>query len=106
MGRCARETHARGGRQAGAVLRIWIRDLKGNGCELLTRSGRLLRRGAFRFVGEREGSDDGSPEHYGVSCRVPVYPLQATKTIRWKASTIFGDGEPVFDAAPNEGMFE
>ena len=44
-------------------------DRYGNGCELLTGSGRLLRRGAFRFVGEREGSDDGSPEHYGVSCR-------------------------------------
>ena len=46
------------------------------------------------------------PNTTALAAGVPVYPLQATKFIRWKASTIFGDGEPVFDAAPNEAMFE
>ena len=101
----AAKVDSRGGRQADAVLRIWVLDLEGNGCELVTRSGRLLSRGILQFVSEREGSDDGTPEHFGVSCRVPMHPLPATKTIRWKVSTISGNGEPVFDVAPNEGMY-
>lgn len=94
---------ARGGRQADAVLHIWMMDMSGNGCELQTRGGRLIRNGSLRFVGEPSGDD---PPHYvGVSCRVPVHRLHPTKEIRWKVSIIYGNGEPVFDVAPNEGMY-
>lgn len=95
---------ARGGRQADAVLHLWILDMSGSGCELQTRSGRLIRRGSGRFVGEAV-DDEGVPHFIGVSCRVPVHRLHATKDIRWKVTTIYGNGEPVFDVAPNEGMY-
>ena len=94
---------ARGGPQADAVLHIWILDLSGNGCELQTRSGRLIRRGSLRFVGEPSGNE--IPYYDGVSCLVPVHRLHPTKEIRWKVSTISGNEEPVFDTAPNEGMY-
>ena len=94
---------ARGGRHADAVLHIWILDMGGQGCELQTRSGQLIRKGSLRFVGEP--TEDEIPHYVGVSCRVPVHRLHPTKEIRWKVSTIYGNEEPVFDVAPNEGMY-
>jgi hypothetical protein len=96
---------ARGGQQADAVLHIWILDQSGNGCQLETRSGRLLRRGTLRFVGAPVENEFGHPSYFGVNCRVPVYRLHPTKAIRWKITTVYGNGEPVFDTAPNEGMY-
>lgn len=95
---------ARGGRQADAVLHMWVLDMSGNGCELQTRGGRLIRKGTLRFVGERE-TEDALSHYVGVSCRVPVYGLHPTKEIRWKVIVTHGNGEPVIDLAPNEAMF-
>lgn len=92
----------RGGRRADAVLHIWILDMTGNGCELQTRSGQRIRRGTLRFVA-RPGKDERG--YLGVSCHMPVYRLNATKRIRWRVTTIYGNGEPVFDVAPREGMY-
>ena len=85
---------ATGGRAADATLNMWIIDMSGSGCELTTRSGRLLARGHFR-----------SPGSTTVVCRVRVHPLHPTKAIRWKVTTAYGDGEPVYDVAPNRGMY-
>jgi hypothetical protein len=93
---------ARGGRQADAVLSIWILEMSGSGCELQTLGGGLIRRGTFRFVGDPTEDDT----YFGVTCRVPVHRLHPTKAIRWKVRTIYGNGEPVVDAAPNEGMYD
>ena len=94
---------ARGGRRADAILEFWVLDLSGTGCELETRTGRLLRRGTFRFVARSGTSDDGHPQYLGISCRVPVARLHPTKEIRWKISLSHG-GVDLFDKAPNEGM--
>ena len=94
---------ARGGRAADALLHMWILDMSGSGCRLETRSGRVLKNGAFHIVDYNFEEDQGSDT---VSCRVLVRPLHPTKTIRWKVSTISGNGEPVFDVAPNVGMYD
>src|SRR5262245_40595228 len=52
---------ARGGRQADAVLHIWIEDMSGSGCQLQTRSGRLLGEGRLGFVGDPSTDD---PPYY------------------------------------------
>lgn len=92
---------ARGGRAADAVLHAWILDMSGSGCQLESLSGRVLSRGRFRYVGE---ASEGDPFD-GVSCRVPVHSLHPTKAIRWNVRIIYGNGEPVFDMAPNAGMY-
>jgi hypothetical protein len=78
---------ARGGRAADATLHMWIMDMSGSGCELTTRSGRVLERGRFR-----------SPDATTVVCRVRVHPLHPTKAIRWKVTIID-------DVAPDVGMY-
>jgi hypothetical protein len=93
---------ARDGRAADAIMHMWIADMSGSGCRLETRSGRVLKKGTFRIVDYNFEEDEGSDT---VSCRVPVRPLHPTKTIRWKVSTIYANGEPVFDTAPNVGMY-
>ena len=92
---------ARGGRAADVILRVWILDMSGSGCQLETRSGRVLKTGVFRLVGE--SSEDG--RFLGVTCRVPLHALRRTKAIRWKVLTVYGNGEPGFDVAPNVGMY-
>ena len=97
---------ARGGRAADAILHMWILDMSGSGCELQSRSGRLLRRGVLRFVGEPTQQEDDDADFYeAVACRVRVHRLHSTKPIRWNVSFIYGNGEPVFDVAPNVGMY-
>jgi hypothetical protein len=88
---------ARGGRQADAVLHIWYLDMAGEGCELETRSSRLIRRGSLRFVGE---PSEDIPHYFGVSCRVPVHRLHPTKKIRWRVSIIYGNEEPGVRRSP------
>jgi hypothetical protein len=46
--------------------------------------------------------DDGLD---GVRCRVPVYRLHPTKTIRWKVEIRYPGTDSVVDKAPSEGMF-
>jgi hypothetical protein len=94
---------ARGGLAADAILHAWILDMSGSGCQLESRSGRVLRRGTLRFLGEGEPSEGDRFD--GVSCRVPVHPLHPTKRIRWKVRIIHGNGEPVFDVAPDAAMY-
>lgn len=82
---------ARGGRAADAVLSMWILDMSGSGCQLETRSGRVLKKGSFR-----------SNSHM-VACRVPLHPLHPTKEIRWKVTT--GSAPAYIDVAPDVGMY-
>lgn len=91
---------ARGGPAADAVLLAWILDMSGSGCQLESLSGRVLARGTFHYVGSEEGDSFD-----GISCSVPVHALHPTRTIRWKVSIIYGNGEPVFDEAPDAGMY-
>lgn len=85
---------ARGGPAADATLHMWIADMSGSGCELTTRSGRLLARGRLRSL-----------DATTIVCRARVHPLHPTKAIRWKVTIANADGEPVYDVAPNRGMY-
>ena len=83
------------GRPADAVVHMYIADMSGSGCDLRTAYGRRLERGKFRI----------NRNHKAVSCRVPTYRLRPTKTIRWKVTVSYLGGSPVYDVAPDVGMY-
>jgi hypothetical protein len=91
---------ARGGREADAILHLWILDQSGSGCALLSRAGRLLKAGRFRITGNPDYDEFSN----GVFCRVRVFRLHPTKAIRWKVRVLQPDSGPTWDKAPNEGM--
>ena len=75
-----------------AILHLWSEDLSGSGCDVTTRSGRLLRHGSL-----------GTGATF-ARCRVPVHPLHPSKRIRWRVA-MSDSGGSVVDLAPDVGMY-
>lgn len=87
---------ARGDPGVDGVVRMWMEDMSGSGCQLTTVGGRVLQKGRLRH-----------PTATTLSCRVKVGALRPTKVIRWAVATSQAGGpwRDAYDTAPDAGMF-